>query len=87
MEEKLKIPKIRTAKEVVLELKELDPKTAITEYFIRQEVKRDLEEKFSFKSGSKYLINLEKFIEHLNNPGTASIDKKMSNKYGIKPVD
>lgn len=82
-----KIPKIRTVQEIVSELKKIDPKTAITEFFVRQECKKDTSNIFHFESGKKYLINLEKFIEFLNTP-TDSIQKAAgNNKYGISQIN
>lgn len=68
MEEKptTKLARIRTPKNIVLELKKLDPDTAVTEHFVRQEAKNDKQKLFTVMSGRKLLINLEKFIEHLN---------------------
>ena len=58
------IPKFRTVKEVVKDIKSMDTKTAITENFIRYLVK---ENKIKYiKSGKKVLINLNVLLEYLN---------------------
>ena len=62
MNEDIKIP-------TMLSIKETAKVTGIAEYNIRQLVAGN---KICFvKSGKKYLVNLEKFIEYLNTPQTA----------------
>lgn len=60
------IPRMRTIKEAVAELKELDSGTAIHEYFVRSLVN---ENKIPFvRAGRKILINLDGLLEYLNQP-------------------
>lgn len=61
-------PRMRTIKETIAELKEIDPNTAIREYFIR-----DLVNSGSIpcvRAGRKILINFDKFLEFLNQTPT-----------------
>lgn len=56
--------RIRTIQQCLNEIKSLDPCTAITENFIRtlcntNQVKH-------FKSGTKYLVNLDNLLSYLN---------------------
>ena len=62
----IKLPRMRTIKEAVAELKALDERTAITEYHIRQLVLSGILPRV--KAGKKYLINLDLLIEYLVNP-------------------
>lgn len=57
--------RIRTISQTVAELHKLDENCAITEYCVRQLCKQKLP--FVIKSGTKYLINLDAFIEYLDN--------------------
>ena len=68
----LKVPKMRTIKECINEIKELDPHTAVTEYHLRQlTIPR-------VKAGKKYLVNLDTVLEYLQNP-TAEKFKQNNN--------
>ena len=59
-----KINRMRTIAQCVKEIRAFDPETAITEWFVRSLCAN---EKIKyFKSGSKYLINLDDFIAFLN---------------------
>ena len=61
-----KIPRMRTVGEAALELKKLDPNTAVTEYHIRSLVLSGKLPKI--KAGKKYLINLDLLLDYLENP-------------------
>ena len=61
-----KIPRMRTVSEAALELKKLDPNTAVTEYHIRRLVLSGKLPKI--KAGKKYLINLDLLLDYLENP-------------------
>lgn len=55
---------MRILKEAVLELKEIDPQTSVTEYFIRQLA---LQGKIlSIRAGRKRLINFDSLLEYLS---------------------
>ena len=57
-------PRMRTLDECYKELKELDPNTSITKYFLRQLA---IQNKVPcVMAGRKRLINLDKVIEYLN---------------------
>lgn len=60
------IPRMRLAREIVEELKELDPKTSVTESGIRRLVKEG--KLRSVKVGNKSLINLDQCIDYFNEP-------------------
>lgn len=60
------IPRMRTVHEAAVELKKLDPSTAITEYHIRRLV---LSGKLPrLKAGKKYLINFDALLDYLAQP-------------------
>lgn len=62
----MSIPRMRTIKETIAELKEIDPGTAITEYRIRDLVNSG--QIVYVKAGNKILINFDRFLEFLSNP-------------------
>lgn len=72
----LKVPKMRTIKECINEIKVLDPHTAVTEYHIRQLTITGVIPRV--KAGKKYLINLDTVLEYLQNP-TAEKFKQNNN--------
>ena len=57
-------PKIRTIQQCLSEIKSIDPCTAITENFIRGLCKNNQVK--HFKSGTKYLVNLDDLLSYLN---------------------
>jgi len=58
---------MRTVGEAALELKKLDPNTAVTEYHIRRlAVSGKLPR---LKAGKKYLINFDTLLDYLAQPG------------------
>ena len=62
-----KIPRMRTVGEAALELKKLDPNTAVTEYHIRRlAVSGKLPR---LKAGKKYLINFDALPDYPAQPG------------------
>ena len=59
-------PRMRTIKEVVEELKQIDEKTAIREHYVRELVNTN---KIPYvKAGRKILVNFDAFIEYLQKP-------------------
>ncbi len=57
------IPRMRLLKEAAVEIKQLDPESAVTPYFIRQLA---LEGKVkSVKAGRKRLINFDDLLQYL----------------------
>ncbi len=59
------LPRMRLLKEAAAEIKQIDPGSAVTPYFIRQLA---LEGKIkSVMAGRKRLINLDSLIEYLDN--------------------
>lgn len=58
------LPRMRTIKEAAMECRETDPRTAITEKYIRRLV---LTGQIPYvKSGTKYLLNMDKLESFLN---------------------
>lgn len=62
----MNMPRMRTAKEIAKEFKELDPETCISESTIRRLVKEGTLP--SIPVGNKNLINLDYCIEYFNKP-------------------
>lgn len=58
-----KIPRIRTVAEIVAECKSIDPNTQVSEYFVRNAITEGFP---VIKTGWKFLINIDLFIEYLN---------------------
>ena len=62
------LPRMRTIKELVEEIKQIDPHTAIREYYARDLVNKN---KIPYvRAGRKILINLDGFVEYLRDPET-----------------
>lgn len=59
-------PRIRTVKEAMLELRALDPSTAMTSYHIRRLCLEGILP--TVKTGKKILLNLDTLLEYLQNP-------------------
>lgn len=70
-----KIPTMRTIKETALII-------GLAETYIRGLVINN--KIVHVKSGKKYLINLEKFVEYLN---TSKGESEINNKFGIKAIN
>lgn len=65
------LPRMRTIKEVVEEIKKIDPNTAVREYYVRDLVNNN---KIVYvKAGRKILVNLDAFIEFLQQPAAPAI--------------
>jgi hypothetical protein len=62
----MNMPRMRTAKEIAREFKELDPQTCISESSIRRLAKEGT--LCSVKIGTKHLINLDYCIDYFNQP-------------------
>ena len=60
----MNIIKMRTIKECAIEIKELDPASAITEWFIRALCKENKVK--HFMTGKKVLVNFDDLISYLN---------------------
>ena len=63
-EDYMNTPKIRTIQQCLNEIKTIDPNTAVTENFIRTLCKTSQVK--HFKSGTKYLVNLDDLLSYLN---------------------
>ena len=81
-----KIPRMRTIKEAMQELRALDSHTAITEYHIRQLAVSGVIPRV--QAGKKYLINLDTLIEYMQNPTAQKFQPKSSiaTTRGIKRI-
>lgn len=58
--------------------------TGLPEHFIRQKVLNG--EIVSVKAGSKYLVNVDKFIEYLNTSTVENEENETASTNGITPV-
>lgn len=61
-----RLPRMRTVKQAVNEIKQLDPDTAVSFYQVRRLVLSGVLPTVS--AGNKRLINLDTLIEYLQNP-------------------
>lgn len=59
------IPRMRTIKQCAEIFKKSDPDTEVNEYYLRRLLKE--ESSLAVKSGNKFLINMDKLIDYLNN--------------------
>lgn len=74
---------MRTAPEIISELRKLDPATCMTVSSIRRLVKEGVLK--GVKVGNRTLINFEQFLDYLNNPSEETIDEDVT-KEKIKPI-
>ncbi len=76
------MPRMRTVKQLVEHFKKLDPESAVSEWFIRELLRKN-KIKFIRAGGSKYLIDLDYFENYLKNPPleVAEVDE-LINEYG-----
>lgn len=72
----VKIPRMRTIKEAMQELRALDSHTAITEYHIRQLALSGVIPRV--QAGKKCLINLDTLIEYMQDPTAPKFQPKSS---------
>lgn len=70
------IPRMRTIKEAMGELKAIDSHTAMTEYHIRQLAISGVIPRV--QAGKKMLINLDTLIEYMQNPTAPKFQPKNS---------
>ncbi len=69
------MPRMRTIKEAHQELKQLDPNTAVTEYYIKQLV---LSGQIPFvMAGRKRLLNFDALLSYLENPAQNSNQERI----------
>jgi hypothetical protein len=74
------IARMRTVAQCVEYFKEQDPETAISDYYIRQLVKK---KKFlCLMTGRKMLINLDKLIEYLMSDEEEETENNTPNDFG-----
>lgn len=74
------LPRMRTIKEAVEEIKKDDPQTAIREYFIRDLV---VSNRIPYvKAGRKILINMDKLYEYLGEGSGTAADDTLPEGYG-----
>ncbi len=79
-----RIPRMRTAAEVVAEIRALDPGSAVTEYRVRQMIKRgDVSVSWA---GKKALVNLDDILDFLRT-GTRRVEPEVSTVGGIRKID
>jgi excisionase family DNA binding protein len=73
--------RMRTLTETMSYIRKQDPETCITPYALRRMVKTG--EIPSFKSGAKYLINIDTLENYLNTPLSATDSEP---EYGIRRI-
>lgn len=74
------LPRYRTIKECLVELKKLDNDTAITEHFIRQLCKKNQIEYLA--SGNKSLVNFDSLLKYLGyNSTPVDVLRPRTSKY------
>lgn len=71
-----KLVRLRTIKQCLEAIREIDPNTAITEWYIRQLCKNG--KIFYDDSGNKSLVSLDSLLEYLNRGFEVSNEKKNS---------
>lgn len=83
MEERAYIPRIRTSREALAEVKRLDPRTSLKLHHIQRLMKSGKVQ--TVRSGNRIFVNLDSLIEYLvQNPVLdLSENKKIE---GIRPV-
>lgn len=70
------LPRMRTIKEVVKEMREIDPKTAVREYYVRELVNNN---KIAYvRAGRKILVNFDAFLEYLQKPSSIDVNAPAS---------
>ncbi|WKY47057.1 hypothetical protein Q5O24_11895 [Eubacteriaceae bacterium ES3] len=74
------LPRMRTTKEAIIELKKIDSHTALTECAIRRFVTEGKIK--SVKAGRKNLINMDQLIEYLNNPEPLEVQEEVTKENG-----
>ena len=80
-----RLPRMRTIKEAVAEIKALDSNTAVTVYHIRQQVLSGIIP--CVHVGNKRLVNLDTVIEYLQNPTADKFRPKATvQRSGIRRV-
>lgn len=80
-----RLPRMRTLDECYRELKELDPNTAVSKYFVRRLALSGAIP--TVKCGCKRLINLDGLIEYLQSPSTEPLlDENTKAVNGIRRI-
>lgn len=70
----MSIARIRTIKEAYAEIKEADPKTAITQSYIRRLIVSGTVP--SAMAGRRYLVNMDELEIYLNNPDRQGLERQ-----------
>lgn len=84
MDRNERIPRMRTAAKIVVEIKALDPETEVTEYYVRQLVKSGAVP--VVWAGNKALINLNDVLDLLR-VGAAPPQTEAPTVGGIRRID
>lgn len=80
-----RLPRMRTLDECYRELKQIDPNTAVSKYFVRRLAVSGAIP--TVKCGCKRLINLDGLIEYLQSPHTEPLpDENMLSVNGIRRI-
>ncbi len=80
------LAKMRTVKQAYQFIHKEDPESSISEYYLRTLVKTNPNQIGVFKSGSKFLINLDLLMDFLNNHGVEEEEIPFSDYGKIRKV-
>jgi len=72
------LPRIRTIKQSIKSIKEQDPESCISEWWLRQLIKSDKIK--CHRAGNRYLLDLDYLENYLKNPPITEEDKT---PYGV----
>ena len=78
------MPRFRTVNDAYKSLKEQDPGTSLTPYFIRMMVMND--EIPTIKAGKKFLLDFDALLEHLEKKLTDPKPQEVPITGGIRPI-
>ncbi len=78
------MPRFRTVNSAYKSLKEQDPDTSLTPYFIRMMVVND--EIPTIKAGKKHLLDYDALLAHLEKKLTDPKPQKVPKTVGIRPI-
>lgn len=77
MNEQIKVPRMRTIRQVYEYLHEIDPGCTVGEDYLRRLIKQGKIP--SYRAGVRHLVNLDRVIEYFNNPDP---DEELQENYG-----
>lgn len=72
------MPRIRTIKESIRFIKDQDPESCISEWWLRQLIKSDKIK--CHRAGNRYLVDMDQLEEYLKNP---PVTEEVKQPYGV----